>query len=148
MFLALLIGLAAGCRTAGTLPRANLKEPGWTVRQGQAVWTHKRGGEGIAGDIIVATRPDGQAFVQFSKGLFPVFVGQLTARAWSISIPPQNLRYSGHGQPPKRVLLLYLPRVLSGLPPPRHWTWQRVGEGGWKLENQSSGESLEVYFNP
>ena len=146
LLLAGLVGLVAGCRTTAPLPRVNLKEPGWTVHSGQAVWTRQRGGEGVAGDILVATNPDGRAFVQFSKGPFPVLVAQSTWQRWSVEIPPQNKRYSGHGRPPKRLMLLYLPRVLLGQPLPRHWTWQKLSHGGWKLENAGSGESLEVHF--
>lgn len=136
-----------GCATV-SLPPVNLKQPGWNVRRGQAIWRRERGGEGIAGDILVATRSDGRAFVQFSKTPFPLVVGQIAPRGWEVEFPPRNKHYSGHGQPPGRIIFLQLPRVLSGRPPPRNWTWQRLSSGGWRLENRTSGESLDVYFNP
>lgn len=144
---ALLGVFLAGCATV-TFPPVNLNEPGWTVRQGQAVWTRKRGGQGIAGDILLATRPDGQTFVQFSKTPFPLVVAQTTSQAWTFEVPAQNKRYSGHGEPPQRIIFLQLPRVLSGQPPPPGWTWKAIDNGGWHLENNVSGESLDVYFNP
>lgn len=144
ILLALVVG---GCATV-SLPPANLKEPGWTVREGQAIWRRKSGGEGIAGDILVATRPDGQAFVQFSKTPFPLLVAQSTPKAWTFDIPPQNKHYSGHGHPPQRIIFLQLPQVLIGRSPPKHWTWRTLANGGWQLENGASGESLDVYFNP
>lgn len=137
----------AGCATV-TLPPVNLKQPGWTVRQGQAIWRRQRGGEGIAGDILVATRPDGRAFVQFSKTPFPLVVAQSTPKAWTVDFPPENKHYSGRGRPPKRIIFLQLPGVLSGQPPLRNWSWRKLADGGWRLENNVSGESLDVYFNP
>jgi len=143
-----LVGAAAGCRTAPTLPAINLREPAWTVHSGQAIWRRKRGGEGIAGEIIVGTTLDGRAFVQFSKSPFALVVAQSTPKAWSVEFPPQNKHYSGRGRPPRRIIFLQLPRVLSGLPPPDDWTWQRQSDGSWRLENPKSGESLDVYLNP
>jgi hypothetical protein len=148
LLLLLLTAVAAGGCATVTLPPANLKQPGWTVRQGQAVWHRKRGGEGIAGEILVATRPDGRAFVQFSKGPFPLIVAQSTPKVWTAEFPPENKHYSGHGRPPQRIIFLYLPRVVAGRPPPRGWSWRPLSQGGWRLENQGSGESVDVYFNP
>jgi hypothetical protein len=142
-----LAGLVAGCCTTVPLPPANLKEPGWTVRTGQAVWRRQAGGEGIAGELLVATRSDGRAFVEFSKGPFPLVVAQSTPQVWTVEFPPQNVHYSGHGLPPQRIIFLYLPRALSGLPLPKHWTWQRLGTGGWRLLNERSGESLDVFLD-
>lgn len=147
LLLLVFAGLVAGCRTPVSLPPVNLNEPGWTVRRGQAIWRRKRGGQGVAGELLVATRSDGQAFVQFSKNPFPLVVARTTSNAWSVEFPPQNKHYSGHGLPPHQIIFLYLPRVLSGLPPPHDWSWQPVGQGGWLLENHATGESLEVYFN-
>jgi hypothetical protein len=144
----MLAGLAAGGCTTVSLPPANLKAPGWTVHTGQAVWRRKPGGEGIAGELLVATRSDGRAFVQFSKGPFPLVVAQSTPEVWTAEFPPQNAHYSGHGLPPQRIIFLYLPRVLAGLPLPRRWSWQPLRTGGWQLLNAESGESLDVYFRP
>ena len=134
-----------GCATVKPLPQINLKAPGWTVRQGQAVWRLAHGSRDIAGDLIVAARPDGEAFVQFSKTPFPLVVARETAHQWQVEFPPQNKHYSGRGTPPKRVIWLYLPRVLAGQPPPPNWTWHQ-DSSGWRLENRTTGESLEGYF--
>ncbi|MDB6056500.1 MAG: hypothetical protein JWO95_344, partial [Verrucomicrobiales bacterium] len=72
------ISALAGCRTMKPLPPANLKEPGWTVREGQAVWKRKASEPEIAGEILLATRSDGRAFVQFSKNPFPLVIAQST----------------------------------------------------------------------
>ncbi len=147
LFLVVLIGMA-GCVTVPPLPPANLQEPGWTVRQGQAVWhmSRKRGGREVAGEFLLATRPDGRVFVQFSKSPFTLLTAQTTAHTWEIEDPTQNKRYSGHGQPPKAAIWLWLPRVLSGQRPPKGFSWEQLGDGGWRLKNNSTGESLEGYL--
>ncbi len=146
LFFFLMLPAFSGCRTVPPLPPVNLQEPGWTVREGQAVWQMKRGAPELAGDILMATRPDGRSFVQFSKSPFPLMIAQATANTWEVQVPTQNKRYSGHGRPPARLIWLWLPRVLSGQPPPKGWTWRKLVNGSWRLENPSSGESLEGYF--
>jgi hypothetical protein len=135
-----------GCRSVPQLAPANLKEPGWTVRTGQAVWRLPQGQREIAGEVLVATRDHGQSFVQFSKSPFTLVVAQATPQGWQVEFPPQNKHYAGRGAPPTRLLWLYLPRVLSGQPPPRHWIWH-WDASGWRLENPATGESLEGYFS-
>lgn len=127
------------------LPPANLKEPGWTVREGQAVWKRNASAPEIAGEILVATRTDGRAFVQFSKNPFPLVTAQSTPKGWQVEAPTENKFYSGHGKPPARLIFLYIPKLLAGEPAPEGWTYEKVGDG-YKLENHKNGESLEVYF--
>lgn len=143
--LALLAG--NGCQTLfPPLPPANLQDPGWTVREGQAVWRLPKSAKEIAGDVLVATRPGGRAFVQFSKTPFPLLIGQEVGNRWEVELPAQNKHYSGRGHPPKRLIWLYLPRALAGESLPTNWTWREDGKG-WRLENPASGESLEGFFN-
>lgn len=144
----LVLSLAAlwGCATGPPLAPANLKQPGWTVREGQAVWHLPHGQPEIAGDVLVATRPNGRSFVQFSKGPLPVIEAQAAPGRWQVEVPSQNKRYSGGGSPPKRLLWLYLARALEGKKLPRHWTWHQ-DPSGWRLGNPDSGEFLKGYFN-
>jgi hypothetical protein len=159
----LLIALT-GCMTTGRpLPKADLSQPGWMVQQGQAVWhrppsrvseiPHNAGQHppqkafDIAGDLIVATKPDGSAFVQFSKIPLTFAVAQATPGTWQIEIPPQNKRYSGGGKAPGQIVWLQLANALSHKPLAKDWTW-RESEGNWRLQNSSSGESLEGFLAP
>jgi hypothetical protein len=135
----------AGCRTLGPLPAVNLKEPGWTVREGQAVWKRPHGGPEIAGEVFVAWR-QGSAFVQFSKPPFSLVVCQETPQGWEIKVPVENRRYSGWGRPPKRMIWLQLPGALEGRPPPKGWLWKITAGNDWSLKNPSAGESIEGYF--
>jgi hypothetical protein len=141
----ILLGLlVSGCRTVPPLPPANLKEPGWTIHEGQAVWTRRRGTPEIAGEILVAQR-DGRAFVQFSKPPFPIVTAQNNSNSWEIEVSLQNLRYSGRGRPPERLIWLQIPPLLADQPLPRGWSWERT-DIGWKLSNPKTGEILEGYF--
>ena len=138
--------LAAGCASVvSPLPPADLKQPGWTVREGQAVWRLAHGAREIAGDVLVATRANGDAFIQFSKTPFPLVIARENAHQWQVEFPPQSKHYAGRGRPPRRVIWLYLPRVLAGEPPPKGWTWHHDASG-WQLANGATGESLEGFF--
>src|SRR5258706_6902914 len=146
LWLLLLVLCGSGCATIPPLPPANLKDQVWKVREGQAVWKAKRDAPEIAGEILVATRPDGRAFVQFTKTPFPFVIAQATTNSWQIESPTQNRRYSGPGRAPARLIWLQLPAALTGRPPPKPWSWRRLENNGWLLENGKSGESLEGYF--
>ena len=144
--LACLLAAIPACRTIPDLGPANLEAPGWTVRQGQAVWQRPRGAPEIAGEILMATREDGRSFVQFSKNGFPLIIAQSDDNYWEVELPTQDQRHSGRGAPPSRLLILYLPRAMAGQPLPRGWSWTETDDEGWKLNNQRTGESLHGYF--
>jgi hypothetical protein len=145
----LLLFSQPGCQTIPTLPPVNLSEPGWVVRQGQAVWRTKRDASDVAGELILATNPDGRSFLQFTKTPLPFVVEQLTSNSWQIEIVPENRTISGRGAPPKQLRAwIYLPRCLAGSPPPKSWSWKQLENNGWRLENPATGESLEGFLNP
>lgn len=141
----LLLGLSA-CRTVAPLPRVNLSEPGWKVFQGQAVWQTKGDAPEISGEILLAIKSDGQTFVQFTKTPFPFVVAQSTANSWQMAFPAQNKFYSAPGKTPSRVIWFQLPRAVLRSALPGNWAW-RDSENSWRLENISTGESLEGYFS-
>ena len=143
--LLLLFG-GGGCHTVPPLPPVSLEDPGWSLRQGQAVWQRNRHAPELAGDVLLATRADGRALVQFSKPPFPLVVAQKTAESWEVRIPTQNQFYSGRGRAPARLIWLYLPSLLSGGEAPKGWSWQKQEGNHWHLENHSTGEVLDGYF--
>lgn len=143
---ALFLILIAGCATPPPLPKLNLNEPGWTIRQGQAVWHARPDAPEIAGDLLVAFNSDGRAFVQFTKSPLSIAVAQKTQNAWQVEFPMQNKRYAGHGRPPTRIVWLLLPGALEGKSLPHPWKWQRLPDDRWRLANPSSGETLEGYL--
>src|ERR1051326_7726881 len=90
--------LLLGCRTAPILGPVNLQSPGWSIRQGQAVWHRPKGGPEIAGDLLLATRAEGKSMVQFSKNGFPLMIAESLPNQWQVELPAQNKRYSGRGR--------------------------------------------------
>ena len=89
---------------------------------------------------------NGRAFVQFTKTPFPFVIAQVTTNVWQIESPTQNRTYSGHGSPPDRVIWFQPPRAMAGKSLPKRWHWKNDG-ANWTLENPSSGERLNGYFN-
>ena len=135
-----------GCVSSRPLPKADISQPGWTVRQGQAVWQPPgpKSPE-IAGELLLATRPDGSAFVQFTKTPFPFAIAQISSNHWQLEIPPQNKRYTERGKPSARIVWFQLVNALTGKPLAKGWTWNDSGTN-WQLKN-SSGESLEGFLS-
>lgn len=96
---------------------------------------------------MVATRPGGAAFVQFTKNPFPMVTARIDGGQWQIESPLQNRRYTGRGQPPARIVWLLLPRALAGQTLPGGWSWQPIDRTQWRLTNSSTGEALEGFLN-
>lgn len=136
-----------GCQTVPPLPAVNLEDPAWTVHQGQAVWRRDPASPELAGDVLLAMRNDGRAFVQFTKTPFPFVVAQKTTNTWEIEFPTQKRRYSGRGRPPGQLVWLQLPAALAEERLGRGWSWQRLSNDRWELQNQATGERLEGVFD-
>ena len=141
------IGLG-GCRTPAPPAPLNLAEPGWQVRQGQAVWRARPHRPALAGELLVAWNSDGRGFAQFSKTPFTLLNARLSPTQWQIVFPPERRSYRGSGLPPQQLAWLHLPRVLAGLPLPPELRMVEKGDGGWRLMNRRTGEQIEGYWSP
>ena len=135
------------CHTAPLLP-TNFSEPGWKIQQGQAVWRAKRDAPELAGELLLATHPDGRTVVQFTKTPFPFVIAQTTPRSWQLEIPAQNKKYSAPGKPPARISWFHLPDALLGAPLPKPWIFRQAQNENWQLENKSTREVIEGFLNP
>lgn len=138
-----------GCQSLPPQPLMDLSEPGWTIRQGQAVWKAKRGAEGVAGDLLVAMHWNGRNFVQFIKPPLPFVAAQSDTNFWQVQYFAQNKTYSGHGQPPERILWLQLPVNLATFLSARRdtdWSISRDRGGSWQFTNEVTGESLDGFL--
>ena len=144
----LLSWLLTACSTTPRLPPADLSQPGWKVRQAQAVWTPKRGGPEIAGEVLIASHGDKRAFVQFSKTPFPILVAQTAPERWEMTFVPEQRTFGGGGRPWPRFPWLYLAPALQGDKLPDKLIFNPVGTEGWRLENRSTGEVIEGSFLP
>ena len=140
----------AGCQSLPPQPPMDLSEPGWTIRQGQAVWKTKPGAEGIAGDLLLAMHWNGRNVVQFTKPPLPLVAAQSDTNHWQIQFFAQKKSYSGRGRPPERVLWLQLAENLATFLSARKdtdWSITRLDGGSWQFTNNVSGESLDGFLS-
>ena len=139
--------LCGGCQTA-TQSLFAVSGPGWHVQEGQALWRPRRDLPEFAGDLVLVSHTDGRCFIQFDKSPLTLVMVQTTPDQWLIRFPPRRLGFAGHHQPTTRFAWLYLHAALAGeqLPGPLHF--ERRPDGGWRLENTGSGETLEGFLAP
>jgi hypothetical protein len=141
------IGCGA-CRTLPPLAPANLSEPGWSIREGQAVWRPKFKGPEIAGDLLVATHRNGETFLQFTKTPLPLVVARITTNRWHIEFIAEHREFAGCGEPPSQVGWLHMARCVAGNAPPANWHWEKFPDDRWRLANRFSGETFEGFLTP
>ncbi len=140
--------LAPACRTTPRAPLFTATGPGWHVQEGQALWRPRQHMPELAGDLVMASHEDGRSLVQFTKTPLPVMLAQTTRTNWLIQFPPQRLSFTGRRQPPTRFAWLYLKAALAGETLPAGLVFQRKADGGWRLENTRTGESVEGVLAP
>jgi hypothetical protein len=145
----LLAGLAlfCGCQTT-TKSLFTATGPGWNVQVGQALWRPGRGMPEIGGDLVFAHDSEGRRLLQFDKTPMSMVAAQTTSNRWLIQFPPREMSFSGHGPGPSRFLWLYLPSALAGEKLPSDMHFERKPDGGWRLENAHTGETLEGFLAP
>ena len=129
-------------------PPVDTTQPGWRVLNGQAVWTAARGGEGVAGELLLASRTDGACFVQFAKPPFTLATARAEAGVWSVELLSARRHFRGHGPAPAHFVWFALADALRGQPAGGAWHFEAHGAGGWSLTNAVTGEALEGYFSP
>lgn len=120
---------------------------GWTVQQGQALWTPRRGAPQIGGDLVVATDSYGRALVQFEKMPLSLVTAQVSPEFWTIRFPQGGGFWKGHQPAPTRTIWLYLPAALAGKPLPEPLHFNQEHGGNWRLENPKTGEILEGFLS-
>src|SRR6266542_4241732 len=116
------------CRTVPHLAPANLSEPGWTIREGQAVWRPRIGAPELAGELLVAIQRNGETLLQFTKTPLPFVVARTTATHWQIQFVTGHREFSGFGQPPAQIGWLHLASCVAGTAPPPEWRWKKFAD--------------------
>jgi hypothetical protein len=145
LFLAL---AGTGCLTSMDKSLFQAAGPGWTVREGQALWRPGANYPELAGDLVVVRHEDGRCGIEFAKATLPLVLAQTSGTEWLIQFPPQRLSFGGHGVPPRRFTWLYLHTALAGGSLPGNLNFQRKPDGGWRLENSRTGETLDGFLSP
>lgn len=134
----------AGCAT-GPLPSPDISDAasGWKILQGQAVWKPKAG-DGIAGELLVATNRAGDFVVEFAKPPITIAHAQRAGDQWSLNFPAQKKSYNGRGNAPARVIWLHLAPALAGVD--NKWE-MTTNSNGFRISSQR-GETLEGFLTP
>jgi len=143
----IILAFGAGCQTA-TKSLFTASGPGWQVQEGQALWRPKRGLPEFAGDLVLARHADGRCLIQFDKTPLTILMAQTTPTDWLIRFPQRQMGFSGHGPGSTRFAWLYLPTALAGGRLPSPLRFERKSDGGWRLENLRTGETLEGFLSP
>ena len=146
VFLASLMFLC-GCQTS-TQSLFNAAGPGWRVQQGQALWRPQRGLPEFGGDLVLASDDAGRCLIQFDKTPMAILFAQTTSTNWLIRFPQRQMSFTGRGPGPTRFGWLYLPAALAGKPLPKPLHFEIKADGGWRLENTDTGETLEGFLSP
>jgi hypothetical protein len=138
---------SSGCQTA-TRSLFTATGPGWHVQEGQALWRPGREYPELGGDLVLASDENGRCLIQFAKTPMTLVSVQTTRTNWLIQFPPRRMGFSGRGPGPTRFAWLYLHTALAGEPLPPPLRFERKPDGGWRLENTRSGETLEGFLAP
>ncbi len=142
----LLLWPAVSCRTVAPLPAVNLTEPGWTLRQGQALWRSRRDAPEIAGEVIFARHTSGRTLLELAKNPLPFVTVQTSGELWQVEFVPQKRRFSGKGVPTNRLLWVHLARALNGTTPPSPLKFEKTGADAFTLENPATGERISGFL--
>jgi len=126
----------------------DLTEPGWAIRQGQAVWVAARHEVGVAGELLVGTHPDGSCWVQFAKPPFNLYTAQRAGNRWHIESEQGRRRRSGRGVPPSHLIWFQIARCLDGKSPDPGWEFSAGTNREWVLTQVETGQELKGYLLP
>jgi hypothetical protein len=142
--------MTSGCATIAPLPAADLSTPGWSIKQGQAVWSLPKHKTELTGELVVAANSNGSSFLQFSKTPFPIITAQTTRGFWQVEFIPEKRKFSGRGLPPERLIWCDVANVLleRSTLAKRDWHFRRTDEQSWEFENKVTGEKVRGYLNP
>ncbi len=140
--------LCSGCRTAPGSALFSAAGPGWRIQEGQVLWRPSTSMTELGGEVVVATHEDGRSSIQFSKTPLPLVLAQVTPTNWLIRFPARRLGFTGPKPAPARFAWLYVSDALKGRALPAGYTFQRQADGGWRLENIRSGETIQGYLSP
>jgi len=96
----------------------------------------------------MVSHEDGRCAIEFAKTPLSLVSAQTTSTNWLIQFPAGRMSFTGHRQPPVRFGWLYLHAALAGEPLPSSLHFERKPDGGWRLENTRTGETLEGFLAP
>lgn len=131
-----------GC-VAPRLAPADLSEPGWQVQEVPAVWCPKRGAPELAGELLLASHPDGRRLVQFSKQSLPLVTAQVDGRSWCISSSVRSGRWGGSLPSTDRVPWFQFTELPPAAVKSARWQLTFPADGTWRVTRPGKGEFVE-----
>jgi hypothetical protein len=115
-------------------------------KEGQITWQRKRNAAEISGDLLLALNKNGSALVRFSKDPITVVAAQMTANDWNISFGGKYY-FRGGVHRPAQIIWIYLPEILLNTnSPPKGWSRKIHGPNNTALQNETTGERLEIFM--
>lgn len=139
-----ILTMLVSCSSLPPQPAMNFSEPGWVVREGQAVWKSQPGAQGISGSLLVAMHWNGRSVVQFTTTNGLLVSAQSTSNTWQVQFAAQGKFSGGRGKAPERSVWLQLPEGLLGNSAEEtDWIMTRERGGLWSFKNDLTGETLE-----
>jgi hypothetical protein len=164
---------SSGCLTTTETSLFATSGPGWHVQSGQALWRPPGRGMPVlpspramqaladkapwrpdrempelGGDLVMVSHEDGRCAIEFAKTPMSLVSAQTTRTNWLIQFPAGRMSFTGRGPGPTRFAWLYLHTALAGEPLPPPLRFERKPDGGWRLENTHTGETLEGFLAP
>jgi hypothetical protein len=120
-----------------------LSASGYRLQQGQALWKPTKSRPELAGELLLATKTNGDFFVHFTKTPFTLATARKVGDQWQIDLGSGDYHRRGHGPPPVRFVWFQLPKALAGAGVSGNWSFDRVTTNSWRLENHRTGEALQ-----
>ena len=144
--------LCVGCKTV-RIEQVDLDFPGWDLFEGEAVWRSDKNANDMVVGVIFARHLDGCLHLQVAKEGIPLNIVQVHSDAWVCEMPLMKRHYEGRvSSVQSRGVTAQLGwlQVLLQLGDRRlHPSWNSliVAEGQWLLENDGTGERIELFLS-
>jgi hypothetical protein len=148
MFLAALLSLGTGCRTTSCPTLQSPIGPNWRIQSGQAIWQPGPNKPELAGELMLASGPAAECYLEFAKTPLTLVVAIRDQGRWSVKFAGAERAYSGRGKPPSRIAWLHLPQALMGEKLPSAFEFEQAPDGYWRLRNKKTGEVLKGFLLP
>jgi hypothetical protein len=146
--LSALLGFHVGCQSVPD-PGLQLQiGPDWRIQSGQAIWLPRPEGPELAGELIFASGPGGECYLEFTKTPLTLVTVMRDRDRWSFKSPEGKRTYSGRGKPPSQIAWLYLRQALTGEKLPEALRFEQTPDGNWRLHNTKTGETLKGFLSP
>lgn len=142
---ALLIIFSLGCVPVRKPGPLDLSQPGWRTWQAEAVWRPSQNAPELTGELLIAKRGSSETFVSFSKTL-PILTAQTMTNGWFLNAIPEKKEFGAPGKPPARIVWFQIVAAIEKCAVSKPWKSEAGSNGSLVIQNEKSGERLEIFF--